>query len=61
MPLYEFRCPDCGEEFEKLLRHDFTVNPECSKCGCGKTEKKLSTGTSFSITGEGVYKPGTHY
>lgn len=61
MALYEFYCPECDNTFERILRSDYQIEPECPLCGCGKTERLLSTNTSFEITGEGVYKPGKHY
>jgi putative FmdB family regulatory protein len=40
MPLYAFSCPDCGHEFETLVRMD--ESPECPKCGGAKLERLLS-------------------
>jgi putative FmdB family regulatory protein len=44
MPIYEYRCLECGEEFERLVR---SMNPalevECPKCGGRKVKKLLST------------------
>lgn len=61
MPLYEFYCHRCSDTFERILRSDFQVTPECPKCGDGSTEKVINFGGSFEITGDGVYKPGKHY
>ena len=31
MPIYEYRCKECGEEFEKIVRSGTEINcPECS-------------------------------
>lgn len=39
MPLYIFRCDECGEEFEKNLRlKDFNIDV---KCKCGNLAKKI--------------------
>ena len=35
----DFRCPDCGEEFEKFVTH--TVRE--TECGCGAIAKKIIT------------------
>lgn len=32
MPLKEFKCPSCGEVFEKLVKLD-TTEEKCPKCG----------------------------
>ena len=40
MPIYEYRCSSCGNEFEKLVRASDT--PECPSCHGQKLDKKLS-------------------
>ncbi len=40
MPIYEYVCPSCGNEFEALVRSGTT--PECPGCHSTKLEKKLS-------------------
>jgi putative FmdB family regulatory protein len=43
MPLYEYRCKDCGEEFEKQLRFAESGQlPACPRCSSASTQKKLS-------------------
>lgn len=53
MPIYEYRCQDCGEKFEKLVRSS-TDQTEltCPNCGGKQAEKLMSLfGTSsFSTT-----------
>ena len=53
MPLYEYRCSDCGHSFEKMVRFsDAPQLPECPHCHSPQTEKKLSTiAASFSSVG----------
>jgi putative FmdB family regulatory protein len=43
MPVYEYRCTECGEKFEKLVR-SFTqqVIPTCPKCGSTGVNKAVS-------------------
>jgi putative FmdB family regulatory protein len=40
MPIYEYVCRDCGQQFEWLLRGD--EKPSCPSCGRGKLTKQLS-------------------
>jgi putative FmdB family regulatory protein len=40
MPIYEYACRGCGEEFETLVRTG-TV-PECPTCHSTELEKRLS-------------------
>jgi len=53
MPIYEYRCQECGEKFEKLVRSG-NDHPKltCPNCGSQQAEKLLSLfGTSgFSTT-----------
>jgi len=39
MPLYEYICPNCSEEFEKIVSSDQVV--QCPKCG-REAKKKVS-------------------
>ncbi|RPJ24451.1 MAG: zinc ribbon domain-containing protein [Chloroflexi bacterium] len=48
MPIYEYRCKDCGTEFEKILRFSEADQlPACPHCNSPSTRKKLSTTISF--------------
>ena len=40
MPIYEYACGDCGNEFEALVRSGTT--PECPSCHSKKLDKLLS-------------------
>ena len=40
MPIYEYACKSCGNEFETLVRASDT--PSCSQCSSTDLEKKLS-------------------
>ena len=40
MPIYEYSCNDCGQEFEFLLRGD--EQPECPSCGQQRLTRMLS-------------------
>ncbi len=55
MPIYEYTCKGCGEEFEVLVNRS-TV-PECPKCHSKELEKKFST---FSAKGGSAPSGGGH-
>jgi len=53
MPIYEYQCQECGEEFEKLVR-SISSAPEvqCPRCGGKKVKKAFSLfGTQSSSSG----------
>ena len=61
MPIYEYKCEDCGHEFEEMLHfseRDIPLNTPCSFSTCGgKVHLKMSLG-SFHLKGSGWYKDG---
>lgn len=56
MPIYEYRCNTCNNQFE--LRQKFSDPPAdfCPKCG--GTVRKIVSSTSFSLKGAGWYGDG---
>jgi len=59
MPIYEYRCDDCKQEFEQILdwpERSIPTDTPCSKCG-GKVNLKMSLG-NFKLMGSGWYKDG---
>ena len=46
MPLFEFRCRDCGKQSELLLRGG--EKAVCPACGSRRMEKELSTFAAVS-------------
>jgi putative FmdB family regulatory protein len=55
MPLYEYRCKECGEAFEMMRRFsEADLTPACPKCESPKTEKRLSKVAAFGIYLSGV-------
>ncbi len=40
MPIYEYRCDECGREFEALVRGERT--PQCPGCASARLSRKLS-------------------
>lgn len=42
MPLYEYRCENCGEQVEVLVRSEMSAPPTCPNCGSPLLEKLFS-------------------
>lgn len=43
MPIYEYRCPQCGERFEKFVRSlSAQTEVTCPRCGNTEVEKAVS-------------------
>jgi putative FmdB family regulatory protein len=54
MPIYEYRCADCGfqnEYLQKVSEPPMTVCPSCGK----ETFRKLLTAAGFQLKGSGWY------
>jgi putative FmdB family regulatory protein len=47
MPLYDYACQKCGQEFELLIRTGDT--PTCASCGSTELERLLS---AFAVSSE---------
>ncbi|NIO05178.1 MAG: zinc ribbon domain-containing protein [Proteobacteria bacterium] len=47
MPIYEYHCAKCGEEFEKLILGD-TESISCPECQ-GTEVRKLMSACAFSV------------
>jgi len=43
MPIYEYRCDDCGSKFEKLVRSSDADGLACPSCGEKHLTQQLST------------------
>lgn len=54
MPIYEYKCKACGNEFEYQQRMSDAPKSECEQCG-GSLEKLISR-SSFALKGAGWYK-----
>lgn len=50
MPVYEYKCEGCGEEFERMIQNpnkrEQPTKNACESCGEKKIVKKLSSGVS---------------
>ncbi len=42
MPLYEYKCEDCGAAFEKLTRPGDKCEPRCPACGSERGRRLVS-------------------
>ena len=58
MPIYEYRCPDCGNQFERLQKMSDPAVTDCPSCDGAQVQKLISQ-TAFVLKGGGWYKD--HY
>lgn len=54
MPTYEYRCPECGKDFEKFQRMSEEPGAECPACGAA-AQRRLSAGAGLLFKGSGFY------
>ncbi|MFQ6101185.1 MAG: zinc ribbon domain-containing protein [Anaerolineae bacterium] len=51
MPIYEYRCDECGERFELFVRSSAQrTAPTCPRCGSLRVQKAISL---FGVGGAG--------
>ncbi|MBW8192874.1 zinc ribbon domain-containing protein [Neiella marina] len=55
MPIYEYRCDDCGHELEKLQRMSDAPLTDCPACSASSL-KKLISAAGFRLSGSGWYE-----
>jgi putative FmdB family regulatory protein len=54
MPIYEYRCDDCGTKFEKLVRRAAeTAELTCPECGQPHLSQELSRFAAHSAGAKG--------
>ena len=56
MPIYEYKCNDCGHEFEMIQGIEDAPLTQCKVCS-GPVHRLISF-TSFSLKGGGWYSDG---
>ncbi|MBQ7584848.1 MAG: zinc ribbon domain-containing protein [Desulfovibrionaceae bacterium] len=56
MPLYDFKCADCGLEFEELVTSS-SATATCPDCKSSNTTRKMSAPSPLK-TGAFPFKPG---
>lgn len=54
MPTYEYRCRECGRDFDRFQRMSDTPGATCPDCG-GRAERLISGGAGLLFKGEGFY------
>jgi putative FmdB family regulatory protein len=54
MPTYQYKCDDCGEEFEEFQKISDDPIEECPSCG-GRTHRLITGGAGFLLKGSGWY------
>ena len=53
MPIYEFQCEACGEEFEVLLKSRSEMGEvSCPKCQSSKTKRLMSAAAALIDSGQ---------
>jgi putative FmdB family regulatory protein len=43
MPIFEYKCSDCGKITEVLVKGSRSPKPACEHCGSKNTKKQFST------------------
>ena len=56
MPIYEFRCAECGHEFEKLQKMSDPDPEICPECGKRGGISRLISAAGFRLKGGGWYE-----
>lgn len=54
MPIYEFVCESCGNEFEHIQSFSDSSVPACSKCGSSQVTRRLGR-PAIHFKGSGWY------
>ena len=55
MPIYEYRCKECGEELERLQRLNDEPLRDCPSCG-KPALRRLMSAAGFRLKGSGWYE-----
>jgi len=56
MPIYVFRCDDCGEKFERLQKLSDPDPDVCPNCGKHHSVRRQVTAPAFRLAGSGWYE-----
>lgn len=58
MPIYEYKCSNCGEKVELIQKLGAKAPNVCPNCNAVGTLKKIISNTSFELKGSGWYATG---
>ena len=56
MPTYDYKCPDCGHEFEEFQTMTSAPIRKCPKCGKRRVKRLIGTGLQPIFKGSGFYE-----
>ncbi|HDZ20320.1 hypothetical protein LCGC14_0295660 [marine sediment metagenome] len=56
MPTYDYRCHECGHEFEKFQSIKAPSIRKCPECGKLKVKRLLGAGAGIIFKGSGFYQ-----
>ena len=56
MPTYEYRCTNCGHQFEDFQSITAPLKRKCPQCGKPKLERLIGIGAGFIFKGGGFYQ-----
>lgn len=56
MPLFDYKCTNCGETLELLQKFNEATPGECPHCKAQNTLERLVSKSSFHLKGDGWYK-----
>lgn len=55
---YEYRCTDCGHEWEREQRITEPPEKDCPRCEKATAQRLVSGGTGFELKGSGWARDG---
>jgi putative FmdB family regulatory protein len=54
MPTYDYRCPQCGHEYEAFQKISDQTRAKCPGCGT-RGERRITGGAGIHFKGSGFY------
>lgn len=55
MPIYEYKCKDCGHKMESIQKISDAPLTDCPECGKSSLQKQISA-SGFRLKGSGWYE-----